>query len=380
MRLGKILLASALLLSASGAFALSGNDAYLKARALNSESKFEDALPFLTQAIQENPKFTDAYVCRSFTYGKLGMVDNALKDVKKALELSPNNEVAYNNRGFLYLRLGQYDRAIADLTKAVALDPDDEAAWANRAEAEWRAGLTADALVDCTNAIAVSPGDADPYITRGDILASQGESLRAIGDYDIAINCHPTTANSFHEPGEVYFKRAEQRKLLANKDIQTATSNGYPVGLAEALNSFAEKVHELSTTSTVADAFQSAVKSGQIASCKAVDDKTVEIMLNNPISAKTFSKILGWNSPYLVSPDVHQNIWEIQIPKNRLGKVEDSRIATTYPKIGSWSVRAAVQSRPTGDLPEIVAGASPAYSLGNYDSAVTSVRLAKLEQ
>ncbi len=379
MRFGKVLLAGALLLSTSGTWGTPANDAYLKAHLLNAKSKFEDALPLLNQAIDLDPKFTDAYISRSFTYGKLGMVNKALKDVQKALELDPNNEVAHNNRGFLYLRIGQYDKAIADFTKAVALNPGDEAAWANRAEAEWRAGQTADALVDCSKAIGFMSGDADPYITRGDILASQGESLRAIGDYDTAISYHPTRANSFHEPGEVYFKRAEQRKLLANKDSQSAKNDGYPVALADALKSLEAKVIELKTAAAVSEAFQDAVKSGQIAACAANDDRTVEITLNHPISAKTFSKILNWNSPYLVSPDVHQNTWTIQIPKNPLGAVKDSRIATTYPKIGTWSVRAAVESRPAGDLPEIVTGASPAYSLGNYDSGVTNIRLVLAE-
>lgn len=379
MRFGKILLAGAVLVSTNCAWATPANEAYLKAHELNAKSKFEEALPLLNQAIELDPKLTDAYISRSFTYGKLGMVYKALKDAQKALELHSNDEVAYNNRGFLYLRLGQYDKAIADLTKAVALNPDNEAAWANRAEAERCAGQTDDALADCSKAIGFMSGDADPYITRGDILASQGETLRAIGDYDTAISCQPTRANSFHEPGEVYFKRAELRKLLAAKDIQSARTDGYPVSLAEALKSFEAKVIELKSAETLADAFQGAVKSGQIAACKAIDGKTVEITLNSPISAKSFSEILAWNSPYLVSPDVHQNTWEIKIPTDPLGKVENSRIATTYPKIGIWSVRVAVQTRPTGELPEVVAGASPAYSLGNYDAGVTSVKLLKTD-
>lgn len=379
MRFGKILLASALLISTTGAWGTPANDAYLKAHDLNAKSKFEDALPLLNQAIELDPKFVDAYISRSFTFGKMGQVSKALKDAQKALELDSNNEVAHNNRGFLYLRLGQYDKAIADFTKTVALNPDDEAAWANRAEAYWRAGQTADALTDCSKAIGFISGDADPYITRGDILASQGETLRAIGDYDTAISYHPTRANSFHEPGEVNFKRAELRKLLAAKDTQSARNDGYPVELADAIKAFEAKVIELKTTEAVASALQDAVKSGQIAACNATDDRTAEISLRSPISAKTFSQILGWNSPYLVSPDVHQHTWEIQIPKDPLGKVEDNRITTMYPTIGTWLVRATAEARPSGDLPEIVAGASPAYSLGNYDAGITSVRLVKAD-
>lgn len=358
-----------------GSITGSARDNYLKAHALNSQSKFEEALLLLNHAIEQDPKLVDAYISRSFSYGKMGMIDKALKDVQKALELDSNNEVAYNNRGFLYLRLGQYDKSIADFTKAIALNPDDEAAWANRAEAYWRAGNPVDALTDCSKAIGFGLDDADPYITRGDILASQGEALRAISDYDTAIGYHPTTANSFHDPGEVYFKRAEQRKFLSNKDLGTARSNGYPVDLAEAITGFKAKITELSAPKAVADALQDAVKSGQIASCSVVDDRSVDITLKDPCSARTFCKIIGWNSPYLVSPDVHQTTWEIQVPRDPLGKVEDHKVATTYPKVGSWSIRAAVKSRPDGELPELTAGASPAYSLAIYDSGITHIRL-----
>jgi Tfp pilus assembly protein PilF len=374
------LLGAAIALTSSDAIATPATDAYVKAHELNAQSKFEEALPLLNQAIELDPKLTDAYISRSFTYGKLEMVSKALKDVQKALELSPNDEVAYNNRGFLYMRLGQYDKAISDFTKAVSLNPEDEAAWANRAEANWRAGKAADALNDCTKAIALTASDADPYITRGDILASQGESARAISDYDTAIGYHPTTANSFHEPGEVYFKRAQQQRLLMNRDLGSAKSNGYPVALAEAVRSFEAKITELNSAKAVSDALQDAVTSGQVASCSATDDKTVEIVLKKPCSARTFSRVIGWHSPYLVSPDVHQTLWEIQVPRDSLGEVKDSRIATTYPKIGTWLIRAAVQSRPQGDLPDVTAGAAPAYSLGAYDSGIIKIDLVKNDQ
>ncbi|MFN8555331.1 MAG: tetratricopeptide repeat protein [Candidatus Obscuribacterales bacterium] len=359
----------------NSASATPANDAYLKAHALNAQSKFAEALPLLDQAIELDPRLTDAYISRSFSYGKLGQIQKALKDVQKALEIDSNNEVAYNNRGFLFLRLGQYDKAISDFSKAVALNPDDEAAWANRAEAYWRAGDADDALTDCSKAIGFGLGDADPYITRGDILASQGESLRAISDYDTAIGYHPTTANSFHEPGEVYFKRAQQRHLLETKDISEAKNIGYPVEMAETINAFKNKLKKSNTTADLSTSLQSAVNRKQIDSCSVIDEKTVEIQLKNPCSARLVSKLIGWNSPYLVSPDVHQTTWEIQVPRDRMGKIEGSRIATTYPQIGAWTVRASVDGRPTGELPETVAGASPAYNLAIYDSGITTVRL-----
>ena len=96
MRFGKVLLVSALLISTTRAWGTPANDAYLKAHDLNAKAKFEDALPLLNQAIELDPKFVDAYISRSFTYGKMGQVSNALKDAQKALELNPNNEIAYN--------------------------------------------------------------------------------------------------------------------------------------------------------------------------------------------------------------------------------------------------------------------------------------------
>lgn len=357
------------------AAATPAHDAYVQAHTLNAQGKFAEALPLLDKALELDPKLIDAYISRSFAHGKLGQIQKALKDVQKALDLDSNNEVAYNNRGFLYLRLGQYDRAISDFTKAVALNPEDEAAWANRAEAYWRAGDADDALTDCSRAIGFGLGDADPYITRGDILASQGEPLRAISDYDTAIGYHPTAANSFHEPGEAYYKRAQQRVLLANKDINDSKNIGYPVEMAETISAFKDKIKRSNTTAQLSNSLQSAVQENQIGMCSALDERTVEIQLKNPCSARLVSKLIGWNSPYLVSPDVHQSTWEIQVPRDKMGKIEASRIATNYPKIGAWIVRATVEGRPAGELPETIAGASPAYNLAIYDAGIKTVRL-----
>ncbi|HEY0135401.1 MAG TPA: hypothetical protein VGB85_15060 [Nannocystis sp.] len=47
------------------------------------------------------------------------------------------------------------------------------------------------------------------------------------------------------------------------------------------------------------------------------------------------------------------------------------RIATELPRFGAYRVEAELTARPTGELPPLQSGASPAYDLAAYSATVT---------
>jgi len=53
---------------------------------------FEEAVRFFTRAISLDPKYTDAYFNRGYSYELMGEYESARKDYQKALELVPNYE------------------------------------------------------------------------------------------------------------------------------------------------------------------------------------------------------------------------------------------------------------------------------------------------
>jgi hypothetical protein len=53
----------------------------------------------------------------------------------------------------------------------------------------------------------------------------------------------------------------------------------------------------------------------------------------------------------------------------------DERIATTPPSLGAWRASVRLDGRPKGELPTVVAGASPAYDLRRHRAGVTRIVL-----
>jgi hypothetical protein len=67
-----------------------------------------------------------------------------------------------------------------------------------------------------------------------------------------------------------------------------------------------------------------------------------------------------------VSGDVHQQQFEIG---HSTGTIEPGRIGSEDPTSGRWAIRVTLVARPAGELPKLVAGASPAYPLPRYPSS-----------
>lgn len=90
---------------------------------------------------------------------------------------------------------------------------------------------------------------------------------------------------------------------------------------------------------------------------------------------------MGWTQAYAVSGDAHQNSWRIMVAAKDESAQKDTgvkrRIATRFPVLGVWKVQCALAERPQGELPDVVDGASPAYFLGIYKDAVSSIALRK---
>jgi tetratricopeptide (TPR) repeat protein len=120
----------------AGVVVLAAKDGWLKVRLNDGEGWIdqaelllvEDAIPYFTQQINENPNHADAYTLRARAwYFKLDN-DMALKDVTEALRISPTGS-AYQMRGYLYLLKHHHDKALSDYSEAIRLNPKDVLAY-----------------------------------------------------------------------------------------------------------------------------------------------------------------------------------------------------------------------------------------------------------
>jgi len=82
---------------------------------------YKTAVGYLTKAVQELPKDSDAHTLLAYSYRKLGTFDKSMEHYQTALKLDPDNRAAHEYMGELYLDMNQLPNAekqLAALKKA----------------------------------------------------------------------------------------------------------------------------------------------------------------------------------------------------------------------------------------------------------------------
>ena len=157
------ILAAFLLVEFSGAYALSF-------RKLNDEEITLDELPdrFVKMVVPEKPKEPPKPAAKAPAPAKKinvadynrqardltnqGRYEDALDLLNQALDQSPKYAQAFNARGFVHLLMLNYTQAVADFSEAIRLKPDYANAFHNRAVALRKLSKTTDAEADEKNA------------------------------------------------------------------------------------------------------------------------------------------------------------------------------------------------------------------------------------
>lgn len=87
--------------------------------------RYEDAIQFLTTAIQLRPSIPSMFIQRGLAYMALRQFTEAVSDFSSAIELNYQRlDVPYFHRATAYFIMKIYDRAIADINEAIRLNPD----------------------------------------------------------------------------------------------------------------------------------------------------------------------------------------------------------------------------------------------------------------
>jgi tetratricopeptide (TPR) repeat protein/S1-C subfamily serine protease len=223
---------------------------YGKARALEGQSKYQEASRVLETLLLKQPNYTPALIELSSMYRLLNEYEKALATLNKAIQLSPQNANLYSkrmvvlsnlrrhqealsainqaialspraafyyNRGTTYQALKDYPKAIADYTKAIAINPELANAYNNRGRTYSKLKEYPKAIADYTKAIAINPEYAKAYNNRGNTYYVLKEYLKAIADYDKAIAINPELILVFsYNRGPTYYDLKEYYKAIAD--------------------------------------------------------------------------------------------------------------------------------------------------------------------
>ncbi|MFA6571237.1 MAG: tetratricopeptide repeat protein, partial [Bacteroidota bacterium] len=182
----------------------------------------QGAIADYNNAIEINPKYTEAYFNRGNAKSTLGDNQEAIADYNKAIEINPQYAEAYFNRGNLKSTLGDKQEAIADYNKVIEINPKDAKAYTNRGVTKSDLGDKQGAIADYNNAIEINPKFAEAYCNRGNAKSALGDKQGAIADYNKAIEIRPKYAIAYYNRGAIKSDLGDMQGAIAdyNKAIE----------------------------------------------------------------------------------------------------------------------------------------------------------------
>src|SRR2546428_4128371 len=106
-----------------------------RGNARKAKGDIEGAIADYNQALETNPRYTEAYYNRGIALQSKGDLGGAIRDYSTALELAPSFTDAYINRGQAKQAKDDLEGALADYNAALQLKSDDASIYFARASA-----------------------------------------------------------------------------------------------------------------------------------------------------------------------------------------------------------------------------------------------------
>lgn len=101
------------------------------------QGKSAEAMSDFNDAIERNPKLSEAFKYRGALYGMKRRYEESISDLDVYLKRHPEDAEYYFNRGLAYYNLGRYQEALSDFDYCIDRRPDFAPAWQGRANV-WR--------------------------------------------------------------------------------------------------------------------------------------------------------------------------------------------------------------------------------------------------
>ena len=137
---------------------------------------YEGAIDDYEQLIEKYPDIPRGYTRRSAARGKLGMNQEALKDVTTAIKIGTDDPWAYNNHAVLLLQSGgespeSLEEALKSVSRAIEIDSEIPKFYLNRAIIRHNMKDLDGAMTDLTTILDRDENHSDALRIRGSIYA-----------------------------------------------------------------------------------------------------------------------------------------------------------------------------------------------------------------
>ena len=187
----------------------SGNE-YMK------RDRYEEAIGKFTKALENSPKYSQAFNRRGDAYTNLERYNEAIADYTRAIEINPKYALAFSNRGYAYYMQKKYNEAIADYTQAIKIYPKYEIAFVYRGEAYYALKKYDEVIANATRFVENDSQNAVALNFRGYAYYVQKKYNEAIADYTQAIKLNPKDEQAFNYRGDAYYVQKKYAEAIAD--------------------------------------------------------------------------------------------------------------------------------------------------------------------
>ena len=163
---------------------------------------YEGAIDDYEQLIERYPDIPRGYTRRSAARGKLGMNQEALKDVTKAIEIGTDDPWAYNNHAVLLLQSGgespeSLEEALKSVSRAIEINSEIPKFHFNRSIIRYNMKDLDGAMNDLTRILELDENYSDALRQRGSLFAELGIVPSACADWKKASSLGDTQSTYY---------------------------------------------------------------------------------------------------------------------------------------------------------------------------------------
>lgn len=202
---------------------------FLKGSGKLNIGKIDEAIMLLSESLEINPEYFDAYLERAYAFVLMGKFYEAIKDLDKILDLNSSFTPAYILRGKAYFDINNQSNALKDFNSAINLDKSYPEAFSLRADLYYNLEEFNKAKLDYDRAISIDKLNPNYFNNRGNIHQKLKNYSKAIQDFEKATKLKPTLYQAYNNLSALYLDLEYWELAIYNstKAIEIQRSNTY---------------------------------------------------------------------------------------------------------------------------------------------------------
>ncbi|PTN07541.1 tetratricopeptide repeat protein [Mangrovibacterium marinum] len=183
---------------------------------LGQAGECEQALVFLQQAYEANPKNELVLYELGYYYDRIQEFTKSIRYYNEYLDIDPFNASVWYNLGITFNRIGEHDKAVEAYDFSIALQDDFEQAYFNKANALSNNNRYKDAIPCYEEYLSYDKDNDDAYCYLGECYLNLEQFQEALQNYRKAIRVNKNNSNAWYGAGLIQWMDGKLPEALAN--------------------------------------------------------------------------------------------------------------------------------------------------------------------